>query len=142
MKKILALVPVLLVAASCGNLPTNRTEAPNTNKPAESKSPAMVSEAEATAHEKRTWEAVQKKNYEDFGNMLASDYTEVASDGIYDKAGSLSAVKDVNLLDVTFSDWKMLPIDKGAFGVTYTIKMKGTYKGQPFPSSPVRASSA
>jgi hypothetical protein len=141
MRKILALVSFVLLAAACATT-TVKEPATNTNKAAEPKPAAAVSESGAEAREKEVWDAVQKKNYDTFGNLLAGDYIEVAGDAVYDKAGSLKAVKDVNLTDVTLSNWKLLPIDKDAFVITYTANIKGTYQGQAFPTGPVRASSA
>ncbi len=51
-------------------------------------------------------------------------------------------VKDFEPTEVTFSDWKYLPIDKDAIVLTYTANMKGKYKGKEFPPESARASSA
>jgi hypothetical protein len=143
MKKILALVSFLVVAAGCTTEPSvNKEPASNANNTVASKSTAPLSEADITAREKATWEALKKKDYDGFGKMLASDYIEVEDDGVYDKPGILTYLKDLNITDATFSDWKVLSIDKDAVILTYNVNLKATYKGQPIPPGPYRAAAA
>lgn len=141
MKKILALVTFVVFAAACAKEPaTNTNMASNTNTSTmKSTSPL---EAELFAKEKGTWEAIKKKDYDAFGNMLASDYIEVEDDGVYDKAGIVAYVKDLTITDVSFSDWKMLPIDDNAAILTYNTKIKGSFKGGLLPMGPYRSASA
>ena len=138
MKKMLALVSFLaflLLAAACTTEPTTNTNMSSNANMTTMKSTAP-SEADMTAKEKATWDAVKKKDYDAFGNMLASDYIEVEDDGVYDKAGIVAYVKDLNLTDATFSDWKMLPIDNDAVILTYNTNVKGTFKGEELPPGP------
>jgi hypothetical protein len=92
-----------------------------------------------TAKEKAAWDAVKKKDSEAYGNMLASDYIEVEDDGVYDKAGIIAYVKDLNITDATFSDWKMSLIDNDAVILTYQTTLKATYKGTEVPPGPYRS---
>ncbi len=137
MKKILALVSFLVVAAAC-TAPTNTNTASNTNMLVPIKT-AAPSEADMTAKEKGAWDAIKKKDYDGFGNMLASDYVEVTDDGVFDKAGIVADVKDFNLTDAAFSNWKMLPIDNDAVILTYQTTLKATYKGAEVPPGPYRS---
>ncbi len=109
MKKILALVSFLTVLAACtaptGN--TNMTSNANTNTTAETKSTAGASEADLIAKEKAGWDAIKKKDWDGLGKLLASDFIDVENDGVYDKAGSIASLKDYNLTDITYSDWRM-----------------------------------
>src|SRR5258706_749236 len=138
MKKILALVSFLLVAAACTNQPSTNTNMGSNANTSTMKS-APPSEADITAKEKATWEAVKKKDYDGFGNMLTSDYLEVTDEKVFDKAGIVADVKDFNLTDATFSDWKMLPIDNDAVILTYQTTVKATYKGAEVPPGPYRS---
>ena len=61
---------------------------------------------------------------------MASDYIEVTDGGVYDKAGTIADLKELNFTDATFSDWKMLPINNNAVILTYNTTLKGTYKGE------------
>ena len=81
MKKILALVSFLLVVAACTTQPsTNTNTASNTNS-ATAKS-AAPSADEMFAKEKAAWDTLKQKDYDAFGNMLASDYIEVTDEGV------------------------------------------------------------
>jgi hypothetical protein len=141
MKKILVLVSLLLVAAACTNMPTNTNTNSNTNMTA-SKPSAPPSEADIIAKEKAAWDSIKQKDYDAFGKMLASDYIEVTDEGVFDKAGIVADIKDFNLTDVTFSDWKMLSIDNDAAIITYNTTLKATYKGKDVPPGPYRAAGA
>ena len=87
MKKIVALVCFAVGAAACMTEPSSNKEVTsNANRPMESKSMAMPSEAEITSKEKAAWDAIKKKDWDAFGKMLASDYLEVLDNGVH--AGS------------------------------------------------------
>ncbi len=144
MKKILVLVSMLIVAAACAAPPTNQPALDtnrNTNLAADTSSPAMT-EADAIAKEKMSWELIQQKNYAAFADMLADDHVEVLSDGVHDKAGSIAGVKEFEPSEVNLSDWKFLPIDKDGFVVAYNCASKGKFRGTPFPLTSMRCSSA
>jgi hypothetical protein len=143
MKKILVLVSFLVVAAACATSPTNNQNTPaNANRTAETKPATAPSEADIIAKEKATWDLVKKKDWDGFGKMLASDYVEVMDNGVHDKAATLTTIKDFDLTDATFADWKMLTIDKDAAILTYTVTLKGTFKGEAAPAGPYRAAAA
>jgi hypothetical protein len=145
MKKILVLVCFLLIAvAACTPQPTgNKDTVANANRPAETKpAAAMPSESEIIAKEKSTWDAVKKKDWDAFGAMLASEYVEVLDNGVHDKASALTGVKDFDLSEVTYSDWKMIPVDKDAAIITYSVTVKAKYKGEDVPPGPYREASA
>ncbi len=142
MKKSYALVLLFVLAVACGGPSTNREAAP-TNTAATATPAAMaISEADVIAKEKAVWDAIKNKDWETFGNMLADTHFEVLPDAVHDKAGSLAGVKDFEPTEVTFSDWKYLPIDKDAVVVVYRADVKGKYKGKEFPPMSARSSSA
>lgn len=146
MKKFLALVSLLILAAACATQPSGNKDtaanANNANKPAETKSTGPASEADIIAREKAAWDAFRKKDADAFGKMVTPDYLEVTDAGPMDKATSIAGIKDFDISDVTFADWKMLPVDKDAVIITYTVNVKGTYKGQAVPPGPYREASA
>ena len=140
MKKILALVSFLLLVAACTNQPTtNMGTNSNTNTAAKMAAP---SEADMIAKEKAAWDTLKKKDYAAFGDILASDYIEVTDESVFDKSGIVADVKDFNLTDATFTDWKMLPIDNDAVILTYNTTLKATYKGQEVPPGPYHSAAA
>jgi len=120
----------------------NKNMTSNANTGKEMKSTAGPSEADIEAKEKASWDDIKKKDWDAFGKILTSDYLEALDDGIHDKAGTIEAVKNLELSDVTYSDWKMTTIDKDAVILTYTTNVKATYKGQPVPPGPYHEASA
>ena len=143
MKKILALVSFLVVvAAACTNMPTDNTSTNSNANTTVSKPSAPPSEADMIVKEKAAWDALKTKDYVAFGNLLASDYIEVNDEGVFDKAGIIADVKDFNVTDVTFSDWKMLPVDNDAVILTYSLNVTGSFKGTTVPPGPYRAAAA
>jgi hypothetical protein len=139
MKKILVIISALIVAAACA-APT--TPPPANANVATAPATAAMTEADAIAKEKAIWDTIKNKDYDAFGNMLAADQLEVTGETVYDKAGSISMVKEFEPSEVNFSDWKFLSIDKDAFVLIYTVSVKGKYKGKEFPAESARASSA
>lgn len=144
MKKIFAFVSLLVFAAACAAPTTNReaTTSTNSNTNTAETAAAGMTEAVAITTEKAIWDTIKEKDYDAFASMLATDSMEVTPDGVLDKAGSVAGVKDFEPSEVTFSDWKFLPIDKDAFVVIYNVNVKGKYKGKEIPPDTVRASSA
>lgn len=142
MKKSYALVLLLVLVAACTAPPTNREAAPTNSAATATPTSMAISEADVIAKEKAIWETIRNKDYETFANMLADDQLEVAADGVHDKAASIANVKQFEPTEISFADWKFLPIDKDAVVLAYTVTTKGKYKGKEFPSESVRASSA
>ena len=144
MKKTLAFVSFVVFTLACEAPPTNRDMASETNRNANTATaPAMsMTEADAIAKEKAIWETIKVKDYEAFASMLAEDSMEVIDVGVNDKAASVTGVKDFEPSEVSFSDWKYLPVDKDAFIVAYTVNMKGKFKGKEFAPQSARGASA
>ena len=143
MKKTVAFVSLLILAVACTAPPTNRVASePNRNANATAPTVMTMTEADAIAKEKAIWEAIRTKDYEAFGNMLATDQIEVLDVAVHDKAASIAGVKDFEPSEVTFSDWKYVSIDKDAYVVVYTANMKGKFQGKEFAPQTVRGSSA
>src|SRR5512141_2787903 len=97
MKKIFALVSflsLLIFAAACTNQPTTNTTT-NSNANTSMTKTAAPSEADMIANEKAAWDTLKKKDYVAFGNMLASEYTEVTDEGVFGKAGIVADVKNL-----------------------------------------------
>jgi hypothetical protein len=138
MKKSYALVLLLVLVAACAVPPTNRESAPTNTAPAS----VAISEADVIAKEKAIWDAIKNKDYETFGNMLADNQVEVLPDAVHDKASTIAGVKEFEPTEVTFSDWRYLPIDKDAVVVIYRVDVKARYKGKESPPQSAWASSA
>lgn len=139
MKKLVVFLFVLVIAGACAP-PTNQSVV-NTNTSSPSPSVAPLTEAEAIANERSVWDALKAKDWVKFETMLATDYLEVLPDGVNDRAGTLTDVKDLEITDITFSDWRLIPLDKDAALLMYSATIKGKFKGAAFPEGPYRNTS-
>ena len=140
MKKLIAGVCFLVLLAACQ--PVANDNMANANKTPETKAVAPPSEADMIAKEKAAWDAFKRKDADAFKKLLAPEYVEVHESGVAEGSKVVDDMKDVELSDVTFADWKMTTIDKDLVLLTYTTTQKGTYKGQAFPEGPYRNSAA
>ncbi|HEX8069913.1 MAG TPA: nuclear transport factor 2 family protein [Pyrinomonadaceae bacterium] len=147
MKRLLvlaALVAPLWGCAQPAEAPGN-TNAPtaNTNTAASpaTTTAAAPTEAAITDREKAVWDALKRKDYAAFGDMMADEFVIVSEDGIENKQQMMTEIKNFAPTDVTFSDWRFLPIDNDAAVVTYQTVVKGTGDGKPLPEKPERNSS-
>jgi hypothetical protein len=141
MKNLLVVVLLALALAACAapTETTNKSAATNANKVPET---PTISEAEVIAKEKAAWDAVRQKDFAGFRQIMAGDGIYVSHHGVLDPAGTVNEIKELDLTNVSFFDWKVLPIDKDAVLVTYTAHINGRIKGQPLVSSSVRGSTA
>lgn len=146
MKKSLALVSFLVFALACAAPPTNRDVASDTNRNdnlvANKPAATALTEADAIAKEQAIWDTIKNKDYVAFASMLADNQVEVVGEGTHDKAATVAAVKDFEPSEIKFSDWKYLPINNNLVLLSYTVNVKGKYKGKEFPADNARASSA
>ena len=153
MKRLLVLSALLLALSACSttpetsnantsNTPANTNATANANTSATPKAEANAPSDAIIAKEKEIWDKIKTKNPDGFGSMLADDFIYVSNDGVYDRAGTVDGIKQIDATDISFSDWKVVMLDKDSAVVTYTVNMKGTSNGQPIPPTPVRAGSA
>ncbi len=147
MKRLIAVVALLVPLWGCAQpseAPANRSANLNNNTsatPAATATAPAVSEAAITDQEKQIWDAIKRKDEAGINAMLTDDFLYVDSNGVSDKKGTVHGLKNFSPTEVTFSDWKVLPIDADAAVVIYQVAVKGTNNGQSIPPTPVRASS-
>ncbi|MFN2529867.1 MAG: DUF4440 domain-containing protein [Pyrinomonadaceae bacterium] len=141
MKRLFTLAVVLFISA-CAAPPANRETLTNGNSNrAETTAPALT-QAEAITKEKEVWNALEKKDYDGFANLLADDMIYVAPEAVYDRAGTVKGVNGFAPQDISFSDWKFTSVDKDAGVISYTISLKVAENGKPAESQTLRAGTA
>ncbi len=131
MKRIILIFVAALIAAACAAPSTNQQVTPANSNTAATKPAATITEADAMAKEKEIWAAFEKKDYASFTAMLADDLINVAPEAVYNKVESVKSVSGFVPSDVTFADWKFLPVDKDTGVIVYSVKFKGTVNGEP-----------
>jgi hypothetical protein len=90
-------------------------------------------EAMLIAREKEAWDQIKKKNAQGFASYLAEDQLYVTKDGVHSKADTVKGVTEAGPSEITFSDWKVLMVDKDAAIVTYTTKSGAAVACGPEP---------
>jgi hypothetical protein len=94
--------------------------------PSPATTPAQaVATSDPIANERMIWDFLKARQYDAFGNMLATDAIEVEPNGVWDKAGILKSVNDFDFSKMTISDFKTLNIDSDAALVTYLVTDPG-----------------
>jgi hypothetical protein len=102
------------------------------NTPAsETKHNEMIASDDPVAIEKHVWEVLKQKDWDAFAAHLAEDQLEVGPSGVYDKAATLTTVKQWDFTKSTPSDFKATKLHDDATLVTYMIKGTGP-NGKPF----------
>lgn len=146
MKRLVALAALLLPLWGCAqpaeapanvstnaNATTTTTTSTTTNANTAPASTMTATETAITDHEKQIWDTIKRKDLDAFGQMLADDFILVSNDGIHDKKGTVASIKTFTPTDITFSNWKVVPIDVDAAVVTYEINMTVDVNGKPTP---------
>jgi hypothetical protein len=105
--------------------------AANANTAGAAKHAEMVASDDPVAIEKHVWEVLKQKDWDAFAAHLAEDQLEVGPTGVYDKATTLTVIKQWDFTKSTPSNFKATKLADDATLVTYTIK--GTMPdGKPF----------
>lgn len=103
--------------------PTPNAATANANTAA--KHAEMVDADDPLAIEKHLWEVLKRKDWDTFAAHLAEDQLEVGPTGVYDKAATLTTIKQWDFTKATPGNFKATKLDDDATLVTYTIKGTG-----------------
>lgn len=122
MKPKLTLLPFLFITLVCVLTVQTLGQTANANAAAKRQSAGTGAEADLIAKEKQVWDALKGKDFAAFANLLAEDAVEIEPDGIYDKAGTVNGVKQVDFTGVTLSDFKVVKLGNDAAVVSYLVK--------------------
>jgi ketosteroid isomerase-like protein len=85
--------------------------------------PARTNPADSvlTEKERAAWRAIQTKQIEEFGKMIADDFRAVSADQIYDKNRELTEIKQATFSKVELSDMHVVWADKNTGVVTAIV---------------------
>lgn len=109
-------------AGSNSNMSAN-SNASNVNSNSNASASPMAAEAsDPIDKEKKVWEEFKAKDYAAFSTDLADEFIEVEPEGVFTKAASIDALKQMDASKYTLSDWKETKIDADASIVTYRVK--------------------
>lgn len=89
-------------------------------------SPAKVETSEdVIANEKLVWDLFKSRNFDAFSTLLAPEFMETEPTGLYDKAGSVKGVSQMDASQFEVGDFKAVKFNDNASLVVYTVTMKG-----------------
>lgn len=110
-------------AAGANSNSNTNSNASNVNSNSNASASPMAAEASNPIDkEKKVWEEFKAKDYAAFSTDLADEFIEVEPTGVYTKATSIDALKQMDASKYTLSDWKETKIDADASIVTYRVK--------------------
>jgi hypothetical protein len=80
------------------------------------------------SNERRSWEAVKRKDYEAFESLLAEDFYDIFPDGqVVTKTELLrDYIRGVNLIEYSLSKFKVVVLNRDAAIVVYETVARGT----------------
>ena len=97
-----------------------------TSSPSPATSPAKVETSDdLIANEKLVWELFRTRNFDAFQTLLAPEFMEIEPTGVYDRAGTVKGVSEMDASQFEQSDFKAVKFDADAGLVVYTVTMKG-----------------
>ena len=100
--------------------------AASTPKASPASSPAKVETSDdVVANEKLVWDLFRARNFEAFQSLLAPEFMEIEPNGVYDRAGTVKGVSEMDMSQFDLADWKAVKFDDDSALVTYTATMKG-----------------
>jgi hypothetical protein len=85
--------------------------------------------------EKQMWEDIKAKNWKAVEDKIAEGFQSVHPDGGRDRAGEISLIKNLNVGEVTLSDFKST-MDGDNIVVTYMISAQETIDLERLPTKP------
>jgi hypothetical protein len=79
------------------------------------------------SNERRSWEAVKRKDYEAFESILAEDFYDIFSNGqaVTKKELMRDYIRGVELIDYSLSKFKVVVLNRGAAIVVYEATAHG-----------------
>ena len=85
--------------------------------------------------EKQMWEDIKAKNWKAVEDKIAEGFQSVHPDGARDRAGEISLIKNLNVGQVTFNDFRSTMSGDNVV-VTYMISVQETIDIEQLPTKP------
>lgn len=99
--------------------------------------PAWDTATSGEQHERLFWESIKAKNWRDVEAHLSGTIVTQTPDAVRNKQQTMDHVRQLSLSDYSLGDVQT-ETNGGDLIVTYTITVRGTVNGQPFPDKPMR----
>ena len=117
----------LLLLVACGACVCEAQTRKNVRASA-AKAVAKSVEATLISNERRSWEAVKRKDYATFESLLAEDFYDIFPDGkVVTKAELMrDYIRGVNLIEYALSNFHVVMLNVDAAIVTYETNARGS----------------
>lgn len=135
------------IIPSSGQAQSDPTNGNAVNAIAESGTPRQPQAAstssiasELVAKETQTWELAKKRDKSSYGALLGEDFLAVYPIGLFSKEQNVSDLDNEKIDDYSFDDINSVQIVPEVDLISYRVKVKGVYKGEPFRNDDYAAS--
>lgn len=99
--------------------------------------PTWKSATGAEDFERLFWQSVKAKDWMQVERRLAATFVAVDREGTHDREATIALLKQLELEDYSIGEVAVRP-NGSDMTVTYSMTMRGTYKGKPLPAEPFR----
>jgi ketosteroid isomerase-like protein len=87
--------------------------------------------------ERAFWQDIQAKDWKDLDHHVSSNIVYVTRAGRYERAAAMDHIQHLEVKEFSIGELET-EMNGDIFVVTYTIVLKGTAEGKPFPDRPER----
>jgi len=87
--------------------------------------------------ERAFWQDIQRKDWNDLDHHVSSNIVYVTPVGRFERAAAMEHIQSLQVQEFSIGELET-EMNGDLFVVTYTIVLKGTVAGKPFPDRPQR----
>lgn len=87
--------------------------------------------------ERAFWHDIQEKDWKDLDRHVSSNIVYVTPAGRFERAAAMEHIQNLQVQEFSIGDL-VTEMNGDIFVVTYTIVLKGSSEGKPFPDRPQR----
>jgi len=86
--------------------------------------------------ERAFWQDIQKQNWKDFDQHIAANFVYLTPGGRRDRDAALEQFRQLKIQEYSLGDLST-EMNRDTFVITYSVTLRGTFRGQPLPAQPV-----
>ncbi len=87
--------------------------------------------------ERALWQDIQNKSWNDLDHHVSSNIVYVTPAGRFERAAAMEHIQQLQVEEFSIGDL-VTEMNGDTFVVSYTIILKGSFQGKPFPDQPQR----
>jgi hypothetical protein len=86
--------------------------------------------------ERAFWQDIQKQNWKDFEQHIAANFVSMTPGGRRDRDTALEQFRQLRIQEYSLGDLST-EMNRDTFVITYSVTLRGTFRGQPLPTEPL-----